>query len=146
MARMRNDWSLETGSIICQLIEIHPWLDRLWLLLAEYYRNNSQFPQEYWCLVKAENTESSVNISDVHQFKDQNPLSPDIKLQINTKVLQNISIPKQNRKNAESDFVDLGSSLNMKEHEEAMAKIKLTSSEQNCDIIVQNFEKKWFAI
>ena len=143
---MRNNWSLETGAIICQLIEIHPWLDRLWLLMAQYYRNKSQFSQEYWCLIKADNTESSVNTPDIQQFKDQNPLSADIKLQINTRVLQNISVPKQNRKNVESDFIDLGSSLNMKEHEEAMAKIKLTSSEQDCDIIVQNFEKKWFAI
>jgi len=142
LARSQNDWSQHTGSLICQLLDIHPWLDRLWLLLAHWYRVNNNDVKEYWCLEKASQTEESVNLPDVDSLKADNKLSCDLKTQIADKVLRDISVPKQSR--SDKEFVDLGSSVKLKEREEKLNNME-ASSEQDSDRIIEMFEQKWFS-
>ena len=144
LARSQDDWSQQTGSLICQLLDIHPWLDRLWLLLGEWYRVNNDHNKEYWCLEKASQTEESVNIADINCLKAENKLNSDLKTQIAEKVLKNISVPRQARSNQNAEFVDLGSSVKLKEQEDKLN--NMTSiSEEDCDKIIEIFEHKWFS-
>ena len=48
--------------LLCQLIELPPWLDRLWLELCK----------ELGCLEWAMQTENSSNISDIQKLKQEN--------------------------------------------------------------------------
>ena len=130
--------------MICQLLNIHPWLDRLWLLLGQWYRVNRDDSKEYWCLEKASQTEESVNIPDISSLKDENKLDSDTKAQIAGKVLKNISVPKQVRSNLNQEFVDLGSSVKLKEQEDKLNNMTI-SSEDDCDTIIEKFEQKWFS-
>ena len=72
IAKRRNDWSTETMSLLCQLIELHPWLDRLWLELANWFRRRKEVAKEFWCLERATQTENSSNISDIQKLKQEN--------------------------------------------------------------------------
>ena len=107
LARIQNYWSKQTWSLICQLLNIHPWLDRFWLLLAHWNRVNNNDVKENWCLEKASETQESVNLPDVDSLKAHHKLSCDQKTQIADKVLRDISVPKQSR--SDNEFVDLGS-------------------------------------
>ena len=141
---MKNDWSNQTGSLICQVIEIHPWLDRLWLHLAQWYRTRNDLEKEYWCLEKASQTESSQNIANIQNLMDDNTLDSELKEQIRLKILQNISVPKQVRKVEQVDFVDLGSSVQIREQEEKMKNINTSFEDSEC--LIRMFENKWFSI
>ena len=125
---------------MCQLIDIHPWLDRYWLLLAQFYRNKEQWTNEYWCLERASHTESSFNIPNLSDLKKKNPLDQETKQKIFVKVKAETSIPRQQK--VDQDFIDLGSSANTKEKEKKMESMQISS--ENCDLIVENFERKWF--
>jgi len=144
LAVMKNDWSNQTGSLICQVIEIHPWLDRLWLHLAQWYRTRNDLEKEYWCLEKASQTESSQNIANIQNLMDDNTLDSELKEQIRLKILQNISVPKQVRKVEQVDFVDLGSSVQIREQEEKMKNIN--TSFEDSEYLIRMFENKWFSI
>ena len=66
------------------------------------------------------------------------------KTQIAEKVLKNISVPKQVRSNLDQEFVDLGSSVKLKEQEDKLNNMTI-SSEDDCDTIIEKFEQKWFS-
>merc|ERR1712098_371385 len=119
------------------------WLDRLWLLLAQWYRTWDTV-KEYWCLQKASQTESSQNIANIQSLMDKNSLDSDTKELIRLKILQNISVPRQARKVEQGDFIDLGSSVQTREQEEQMNRIK-TSCEDS-EYLIKMFENKWFTL
>ena len=142
LAVERGDWSTETGSLLCQLLEVHPGLDRLWLSLAEFYNHRQDWRLEYHCLERASLAESSVNVENTAQLMEVSPLSDEDKEEIREQVRRNISVPRHQRRREE--FVDIGSSVQRKEKEEKMGKILL--SKDNCDLILNTFENKWFRI
>ena len=147
VARRRADWSRGTGAQLCQLLELHPWLDTLWLQLAEFYRRGGGggAEQELWCLERAAQTETSDNVPDIETLISHNKLAAEVKLEIRRKVQDHISIPKHARnKDVDADFVDLGSSIKTKEREEQMDKI--SAKEDDSEDIIQRFEQKWFMI
>ena len=135
-----DDWSITTGSLLCQLIDIHPWLDRYWLLLAQFYRNKQQWTNEYWCLERASHTEASFNILDIKELKSRNSLDQQAKVKIFERVKAETSIPRQQK--VDQDFVDIGSSANTKEKEKKLESMQI--SHDSCDLIITNFERKWF--
>lgn len=147
VARRRADWSRGTGALLCQLLELHPWLDTLWLQLAEFYRHSGGggAEQELWCLERAAQTETSDNVADIETLKSHNSLAAEVKLDIRKKVQDHLSIPKHARNNdVDADFVDLGSSIKTKEREEQMDKV--SAKEDDSEDIIQRFEQKWFMI
>ena len=145
VARRRADWSRGTGALLCQLLELHPWLDTLWLQLAEFYRRGGGggAEQELWCLERAAQTETSDNVPDIETLISHNKLAAEVKLEIRRKVQDHISIPKHARnKDVDADFVDLGSSIKTREKEEDLSNVKL----EVCDDTdtIKRFEAKWF--
>lgn len=144
IAKRRNDWSTETVSLLCQLIELHPWLDRLWLELANWFRSRKEAAKEFWCLERATQTENSSNISDIQKLKEENPLDSESKNVIAGKISESLRVPKQTR-NVDpdsDDFVDLGSSLKTKERDQTMDNVR--ASEEECEQVIKRFENRWF--
>ena len=144
IAKRRNDWSTETMSLLCQLIELHPWLDRLWLELANWFRRRKEVAKEFWCLERATQTENSSNISDIQKLKQENTLDSESKNVIAGKISESLRVPKQT-KNVDpdsDDFVDLGSSLKTKERDQNMDKVR--ASEEECEQVIKRFENRWF--
>lgn len=143
IAKRRNDWSNEAMSLLCQLIELHPWLDRLWLELANWFRRRDEVVNEFWCLERATQTENSSNIPDIQRLKQENTLDSESKNVIASKISESLRVPKQTRKVADSDdFVDLGSSLKTREREQNMDNVR--ASEEECEEVIRRFENKWF--
>ena len=144
IARRRRDWSTEAMSLLCQLIELHPWLDRLWLELAGWFRSRQEVTKEFWCLERATQTENSSNIPDIEKLKQENSLDSESKNVIACKISDSLRVPKQTRKGDPDcdDFVDLGSSLKTKEREQKMDSVK--ACEEDCEEFIKRFENRWF--
>lgn len=131
-------------SLLCQLIELHPWLDRLWLQLATWYRRRKEVAKEYWCLERATQTENSCNIPDIEQLKAGNALDSESKNVISVKISESLRVNKHTRKADPDgdDFVDLGSSAKTKEREQTMDNMR--ASEDDCEDVIKRFENRWF--
>jgi len=136
-----GDCSDQVGACLCNLLDLHPNCDRLWLELAEWFRARGSPSQQFWCLEKASSCEKSDNIPDVTQLKENCKLEAELKSRISSR-LRNESRSKPNDVVVSEDFVDLGSSIKTKEREEDLSNVKLDIGD---DIkTIKLFESRWF--
>ena len=143
IARSGNDTSSQQlGALLCNLLDIPPGSDRLWLYLAAWYRARRSPRQEFYCLERAAATERSLNIPQIERLGQECDLEDETKSRISSRLKnENKRRPNVEMTAENGDFVDLGSSIKTKEKEENLDKVKIDCED---DInTVEMFEAKW---
>ena len=142
LARRAEDYSEEVGATLCNLLEIHPNSDRLWLHLADWYKGRKCFLQEFWCVERASINENSCNVPGLDLRRSSCKLEAERKSEISSR-FRNENKRKHNVETSSAeDFVDLGSSIKTKEKEADLDKVQLDGGD-DADTI-KKFEAKWF--
>ena len=144
LARSEKDTSSQQlGALLCNLLEIHPSSDRLWLYLADWYRARNCPRQEFYCLERAAACERSHSVPQLERLRQECDLEDGTKSEISSRLKnENKRKPTSEKQDASTeDFVDLGSSIKTREKEENLDKVKLDCED---DVnTIEMFEAKW---
>lgn len=127
IATKLGEMSDEVGYCLCQVIETHPTLARYWLMLADWYISRGESIKEYWSMSKAkavnnlEGTYHSLSKNIIDDRLSIHSIDRSLKKKIDDYILaevKGISVVDEESK----EFVDLGTSVRMKQTEEALLK------------------------